>query len=105
MDSKETGQEAIARRLDIEMWAKANGLEETFCDHDLIWNDDGSASVEGSLMLANTEATKLPEGLILESGDVVYVRADQEELKAYLTQNGLAFSEISDPRAEQKMAA
>ena len=100
------GAEAMARRSEIELWAKSNGLGSDFLSSDIIWNEDGTATVEGSLMLANTEATKLPEGLILLPGDEVYVRADQSELKDYLNEKGLVYKVIADPRSEDgKMAA
>lgn len=105
MVSPEMGGEAQVRRSGIETWAKVNGLDAEFLASDVVWHDDGTAEVEGSLMLANTEATKLPEGLMILTGNEVYVRADQAELKADLEAKGIIATEVADPRAEMKEAA
>ncbi len=99
------GSEAAVRRSAIESWAMANGLGADFIEGDLVWGEDGTADVQGSLMLANTEATSLPEGLRISDGDEVYVRADQTELKTHLGQIGVAFKEVADPREEKELAA
>ena len=105
MDTNEMGMEAQARRSGIEAWAKASGLDENFLEADLIWSEDGTAMVEGPLMLANTEATRFPEGLQISEGAEVYVRADQTVLKADLESKGIIVKEVADPRAEMKEAA
>jgi hypothetical protein len=88
-------------RSKIEEWAIQSGLSKDFIDQDVIWNEGtDTAEVEGQLMLANTEATYLPEGLRLHND--VLVRADQLELKADLEAKGISFLEVEDPR---RMAA
>lgn len=99
-DTKEVGMEARARRSSIETWARANGLGADFLTNDVLWSDDGTGMVEGSLMLANTEATNLPEGLEIMEGEVVYVRPDQTGLMANLDAKGIKHQIAENPAAE-----
>lgn len=98
-DTNEMGMEAQARRGSIEAWARANGLGAEFLTNDVLWNEDGTGAIEGSLMLANTEATNLPEGLEMMEGEVVYVRADQTELMANLDAKGIKHQITENPAA------